>query len=118
MQALDLLARTLGWEAKSNCARVFTVGSRDERMVVFRRRLLRKRDLGVEPPLHRLADRQRAAVDLGEDAVHGIERARRLPVRQHSPRRSRLALIGPTTRSATAAAAPPRPSAPGTAPRR
>ena len=37
---------TLGWKAKSNSAKVFTVGSREERIAVCRRRLLRSTFLG------------------------------------------------------------------------
>ena len=41
VQTLDLLALDLGWKAKSNSASVFTAGSREERMAVCSRRLLR-----------------------------------------------------------------------------
>ena len=53
-----------------------------------------QQDLGAEQLLHRFAGRDRAAVGLGQDAVHGLERTGYLQVRQRLPQPVAAVAVG------------------------
>ena len=85
----------LGWKAKSNWARVFTAGSRDERMAACRRRLLRS-PIWASSSSSMASASGCAAVRLGEDAVDGFQGAGHLEVGEHLPQPiAPVACLGP-----------------------
>ncbi|MCY4119451.1 MAG: hypothetical protein OXG72_00825 [Acidobacteria bacterium] len=75
----------LGWKAKSNCARVFTAGSLDERMAESRRRLLRSAICAASSSS--MASVAVVAPPFGarQDAVHRLQGAGHLQVGEHCP---------------------------------
>ena len=83
VQALDLLALDAGLEGEVELIERLDRGQPGGTHGCPEPTVVAQRDLGAEQLLDGLGRRDRAAVDLGEDAVDGLERARHLQVGQH-----------------------------------
>ena len=85
VQAVDLFALDAGLEGEVELIERLHRGQPGGAHGGFEPAVVAQRDLGAEQLLDGLGRGDRAAIDLGQDAVDGLERAGHPEIRQHRP---------------------------------